>query len=53
MCRDFNEAFYNMPAATVVLLQRQALYVDDIDMMHLSEIEAIDNKEPAPAAVKG
>lgn len=31
-----------------MLLQRQQLYDLDIEMMHLSEIEAIDNKDILP-----
>ena len=33
------------PATTLMLLHRQALYAAGTDMMHLSEMELIDNGE--------
>lgn len=39
----WDDAFFKHPASIILLMQRQEMYMADVEMMHLSEIEDIDN----------
>ena len=40
----YHEAL-DMPVCSIAVMMRQSMYIDGVEMMHLSEIEQIDNKQ--------